>query len=218
MASNLACSIFLHAGARPWPAYCTLAVTSRRPTAEVASRRLTSCHNPYLRWFWRSLVAEQTTHHKSSCSHLGHVCPPLYVLRNTIGKLDYVVIMVALWIRAGHYIFILWFVSIFCLLFPRLISAAADWMSTILLHMAWPLCKFRMQVWNVLQAARWKYRTQKWRKKSPSAHHRTTLSGYIFATKAHMYNRKKRVKHQYLLRCSHNMVNFGPLVAEIGPV
>jgi len=28
-------------------------------------------------------------------------------------------------------------------------------------------------------------------KKSPSAHHRTTLSGYIFATKAHINNRKK---------------------------
>jgi len=33
-----------------------------------------------------------------------------------------------------------------------------------------------MHVWNVLHAARWKYRTQK----SPFWHHRTTLSGYIF--------------------------------------
>jgi len=41
-----------------------------------------------------------------------------------------------------------------------------------------------MHVWNVLHAARWKYRTQKWCKKSPSAHHRTTLSGYVFAIKA----------------------------------
>jgi len=45
--------------------------------------------------------------------------------------------------------------------FPRLISAAADWMSTVLPHMVWPLCDFRMQVWNVLYAAHWKYRTQK---------------------------------------------------------
>ena len=29
------------------------------------------------------------------------------------------------------------------------------------------------------------------RKKSPSRHHRTTFSGHIFATKAHIYNRKK---------------------------
>jgi len=28
-------------------------------------------------------------------------------------------------------------------------------------------------------------------KKSPSGYHRTTLSGYIFATKAHIDNRKK---------------------------
>jgi len=27
--------------------------------------------------------------------------------------------------------------------------------------------------------------------KSPSSHHRTTLSGYIFATKAHIDNREK---------------------------
>jgi len=48
--------------------------------------------------------------------------------------------MVALWNRADHYIFILWFgffLSIF-LFFPCLISAAAHWMSTILLHMVWP--------------------------------------------------------------------------------
>jgi len=45
--------------------------------------------------------------------------------------------------------------------------------------------------WNVLRAARWKYRTQKSRKKSPSRHRRTTLSGHIFATKACIDNRKK---------------------------
>jgi len=39
--------------------------------------------------------------------------------------------------------------------------------------------------------ARWKYRMQKWCKKTPSEHHRTTLSGYIFATKARIDNRKK---------------------------
>jgi len=41
------------------------------------------------------------------------------------------------------------------------------------------------------------------RKKSPSEHHRTTLSGYISATKAHIDNRtKKLVKQQYLLQIS----------------
>jgi len=75
-----------------------------------------------------------------------------------------------------------------------------------------------MQVWNVLHAARWKYRKQKIAKNSPSGHHRTTLStvGLYFATKACIDNRKKNVKLQYILHISHNMVNFGPLAAEIG--
>jgi len=40
-------------------------------------------------------------------------------------------------------------------------------------------------------------------KKSPSGHHHTTLSGWIFATKARINNRKKKlVKQQYLLHMS----------------
>ena len=47
--------------------------------------------------------------------------------------------MVALWNRADHYIFMLWFVLLLSFFFfPRLISAAADWMSAILPHMVWP--------------------------------------------------------------------------------
>jgi len=45
------------------------------------------------------------------------------------------VIMAALWNRAGHYIIVLWLLSSSFFFFPRLISAIADWMSTILLHM-----------------------------------------------------------------------------------
>ena len=46
-----------------------------------------------------------------------------------------------------HHIFILSFVVSFYLLsfFPRLISAAADWMCAILSHMVWPYCEFKMQ-------------------------------------------------------------------------
>ena len=55
-----------------------------------------------------------------------------------------------------------------------------------------------MQVWNVLYAARWKYRTQKFAIWA----HRTNLSGYIFATKACIDNRKKIVKQQYRLHMS----------------
>jgi len=44
------------------------------------------------------------------------------------------------------------------------------------------------------------------------------LSGYIFATKAHIDNRKKLLSSNISSRCSHNMANFGPLAAEIDPV
>ena len=69
----------------------------------------------------------------------------------------------------------------------------------------------------MLHAARCKCRTQKSRQKSPSEHHPATLSGYIFATKACIDNRKKLVKQQYLPYKSpqYGMVNFGSLAAEI---
>jgi len=68
----------------------------------------------------------------------------------------------------------------------------------------------------MLHAARCKCRTQKSCQKSPSGHHPTTLSGYIFATKACIDNQKKLVKQQNISSaCPHNMVNFGPLAAEI---
>ena len=68
----------------------------------------------------------------------------------------------------------------------------------------------------MLHAARCKYRTQKSRQKSPSGHHRITLSGYIFATKASIDNRKKDLFSSNISStCPHNMVNFSALAAEI---
>ena len=51
--------------------------------------------------------------------------------------------------------------------------------------------------------------------KSPSGHHRTTLSCYIFATKARIDNRKNLLNGNISTACPCNMVNFGPLAAEI---
>jgi len=53
-------------------------------------------------------------------------------------------------------------------------------------------------------------------KNSPSGHHRTTLSGYIFATETYIDSRKKNLNSNISSTCPHNMVNFGPLTAEIG--
>jgi len=51
--------------------------------------------------------------------------------------------------------------------------------------------------------------------KSPSGHYRTTLSGYVFATKARIDNRKNLLSSNMSSTCPHNMVNFGLLTAEI---
>ena len=54
------------------------------------------------------------------------------------------------------------------------------------------------------------------RKKSPFWHHRTTLSGYIFGTKAYIDNRKKNLlSSNTSCTCPDNIVNFGVLTAEI---
>jgi len=58
-------------------------------------------------------------------------------------------------------------------------------------------------------------------KKSPSAHHRTTLSGCTFATKARINNRKKTCYAAISppdVSTLHDMVNFGLLATEIDPV
>jgi len=56
---------------------------------------------------------------------------------------------------------------------------------------------------------------QKIAKNSPPRHHRTNLSGYIFATKARIDNRKKLLNSNIFPTFPYNMVNFGPLAAEI---
>jgi len=55
-------------------------------------------------------------------------------------------------------------------------------------------------------------------KNSPSGHHRTTLSGYIFTIKARIDNRKKMLSSNISSTCPHNMVNFGPVATEIDPL
>ena len=124
------------------------------------------------------------------------------------------VIMAALWDRAGHYTLPCGFFlsSIFLSFFPRLISAAADRMSTI--HGV-----ALVRIWNagVNCAARGSLEIQEQdAKKSPFWHHRTTLSGYIFGTKACIHNRKKILLNSNTSStCPDNVVNFGLLMAEI---
>jgi len=106
-------------------------------------------------------------------------------------------VMVALCNSAHHYIFILWFLLSIYLssFFPRLISAGAEWMSAILARMVWRCglsanlrCRSETCCTGLAENT-----GRKSRQKSPSGRHRTTFSGYIFATRALIDNRKKLI-------------------------
>jgi len=130
--------------------------------------------------------------------------------------------MVALWNRADHYIFAVWFLlssSFFFFFF------SSPNLSRRRLHVCHTsthgVALARIYDAGLKRAARGSLQIQdaKNRQKSPSAHHRTTLSGYIFATNAHIDNREKNLLSSNIAsRGLHNMVNFGLLAAEIGPV
>jgi len=68
-------------------------------------------------------------------------------------------------------------------------------MSTILPHMVWLSANLRCRS----EACCTQLAKSTGHKNSPSGHRRSTLSCYIFATKAHIDSRKKLVRQQYLL-------------------
>jgi len=100
--------------------------------------------------------------------------------------------------------------------FPRLISAVADWTSAILPHMVWLYCESRMQVWNVLHAARW----NTGRKKVAKNRHLRTIAQLcrIISSQLRRVSTigKTLLSNNMSSRCPHDIVNFGPLAAEIG--
>jgi len=76
------------------------------------------------------------------------------------------------------------------------------------------LCEFKMQVWNLLHAARWKHGTQKINIWASSQ-----LCRAISSQQRHVSTiGKKLLSSSMSSTCHHNMVNFGPLAAEINPV
>jgi len=107
------------------------------------------------------------------------------------------VFMATLCNRAGH----IYFHPVVCsssFFSFRLISPVADWMSTTLP----PWCGLSANLECRSETCCTRLAGNAGCKKSPSAHHRTTLSGYIVTTKARIDNRKKLVKEQYLLQLS----------------
>jgi len=105
--------------------------------------------------------------------------------------------MAALRSRCGHYIFILWFLllsSFFLVYSQRLQIRCLPYFHT------WCSLSVNLECRSEMCCMRLAGKTG--RKKSPSTHHRTTLLGCIFATRACIDNRKKVVKQQYLLHMS----------------
>jgi len=120
-----------------------------------------------------------TLHVQWRCSlmsnHFNHL---LLLLQNVILLLPKHcrVIMVTLWNRAGHYIFVLWFLlssSFFLFSSPILSCCILD-----VYHTSTPHTYTLLLISKIA-------------KNSLSGHHRTTLSGCIFTTKACIHKRKK---------------------------
>ena len=102
--------------------------------------------------------------------------------------------MVALWNRAYHYIFVLWF----------LLSSSSFFLSStnvrrrtlnVCITSTHGVALVRISDAGLKHAAHGSLQIQdpKNHQNSPSVHHRTTLSGYIFAIKARIDNRKKNL-------------------------
>ena len=128
--------------------------------------------------------------------------------------------MVALWNRADHYIFMLWFV---------LLLSSSFFSSPNLSRRRWDVCHtsthgvalVRIKDAGLKPATRGSLKTQH-AKMSPKiaiwapSHN---FVGNIFATKAHIDNRKKNLLSSNISStCPRNMVKFGSLTAEIGSV
>jgi len=72
-----------------------------------------------------------------------------------------------------------------------------------------------MQIWNVLHAARWKYRTQKWRKNRRLGNNAQICRAVSSQLKQVSTIRKNLLSSNTSSTCPHNMANFGSLTAEI---
>jgi len=115
--------------------------------------------------------------------------------------------MVALWNRADHYSFALWFLSFLSSFFPRLISVVGDWMSTILPHVECTseMCCIRLPENMKIQDTK--------------NRHFGTIAQLCRAVSLQLWHvstiGKNLLNTDTCSTCPHYMVNFGLLTAEI---
>jgi len=98
-----------------------------------------------------------------------------------------------------------WYLS--SIFFRHLISTVADSMSTILPHI-WCGLSANLRCRSETCCTRLAENTG--RKKSPSGHHRTTLSGYIFTTGIRRQSGKSLLNSNISSIRPRNMLNFAP--------
>ena len=120
--------------------------------------------------------------------------------------------------RVGHYIFVLWFLlSIYLLssLFPRLCSPSQ--IGCLPYFHTWCGLSANLECMSEMCCTRVAGNNTGHTSYSKNRHLHTIaqLSSYIFATKARVGNRKNVLNTNISSTCPHNMVNFGPLEAEI---
>jgi len=125
-------------------------------------------------------------------------------------------IMVALWNTADHYIFMLWFLSTFFFFFLSSANLSGRTLDVPYFD-TWCGPSVDLECRSETYCARLAVNAgPKNRQNWQFGHHRTNLSGYIFATEAHVDNRKKNLLSSNIsFTCPHNIVNFGPLTAKI---
>jgi len=112
--------------------------------------------------------------------------------------------------------FALWLLSSSFYLFPHLISAVADWMSTILLHMGGPSANLICRSETCCTRLAEKNRTQKVAKNR----HLGTIAQLCWARSSQLRHvstiRKKNLLNSNISSiCPHNMANVAPLAPEI---
>jgi len=112
-------------------------------------------------------------------------------------------LMAALRSRCGHYIVALWF-----LLSSYFLASQRSVIGCLPYFHKW--CGLSANLERRSEACCTRLAENTGRKNSQSAHHRTTLSGYVFPIKADIDNRKNLLNSNTFSTCPHNMVNFAP--------
>jgi len=126
--------------------------------------------------------------------------------------------MVALWNRAEHYIFALWFLLLILRILSSFFSSPnlSRCRKIGCLPHGWPQCEFRMQVWNVLHAARWNTGHKKVAKIAIWAPSHNFVGLYLRNEGTYWQLEKNLLSSNTSSICPQNMAYFSPLTAEIG--